>query len=57
MALSLLALGGCKVQVRCAGEPGAKAEPGQVPGLVSDLPNHRLAGDEGLWLRAINLIA
>lgn len=48
MALSLLVLGGCKVQVRCAEEPGAKAGLEQVPGLVSDLPNHGLAGDEGL---------
>lgn len=55
MALSLLALGGCKVQVRCAEEPGAKV--GRAAGLVSDLPNHGLAGDEGLWLRAINWIA
>lgn len=57
MALSLLDLGGCKVQVRCAEGPGAKAGPGQVPGLLSDLPNHWLPAGEGLRLRAVHLIA
>lgn len=44
---------------RCAEEPGALAEPGQTPGLVSPAPCRGgvVALLKVLWLRAVNVIA